>query len=160
LNDFGFLNSTLSNSTPFNCEREGLKYVAGYVAHRFVKERPDLCQKTADLSAFSRASLSWISSVSRGGLVVPSDSFMRDIFKMEKIFQFVNKKGVSLESNVVKTFQSCLINLFPHLPEELLKKYARTRIFLRIRTLNANVKEAEAEKNRLKRQRKLMQFQK
>jgi hypothetical protein len=146
------------NSPSFDCEDEGLKYVAGYVAHCFLKERPDLGEKTTDISAFTKYTSPWISALSRGGLVVPSEEFVAKVYEMEKIFICLHKDNVSLQRNVVKNFHALLLSKFPDLPSALLKKYARTRTFIRIRNLNNRLKVDDAAHATRKR-KQLFQFQ-
>ena len=146
------------NSPSFDCENEGLKYVAGYVAHSFLKERPDLGQKTTDISAFTPHTSPWISALSRGGLVVPSEEFLAQIYKMEKMFISIHKDKVSLQQDVIKNFYKLLLSEFPDLPSALLKKYARTRTFIRIRHLNNQLKVEETTTATRKR-KQLFQFQ-
>ena len=97
-------------------------------------------------------------AVSRGGLVVPSGHFMNEVYKMEVLFESIHQKSVLLELNVIRKFQTILIGKFPDLPEALLKKFARTRTFLRIRALNAKLKDIDIEKSWKQRQKKIAQF--
>ena len=95
-------------------------------------------------------------AVSRGGLVVPSEHFMNEVYKMEVLFESIHQKSVLLELNVIRKFQTILIGKFPDLPEALLKKFARTRTFLCIRALNAKLKDIDMKKAGSKGKRKLL----
>ena len=61
-----------TNFSNFDCGTEGLKYVAGYLAHAFRIKYPTLGCKTSLFreSFFTKTSAPWILSLSRGGLTV------------------------------------------------------------------------------------------
>ena len=77
---------------------------------------------------------------------------------IDQAFESIHQKSVLLELNVIRKFQTILIGKFPDLPEALLKKFARTRTFLRIRALNAKLKDIDIEKSWKQRQKKIAQF--
>ena len=146
------------HSAQFDCEHEGLKYVAGYVAHSFLLENPELGQKSCEIPAF-KSTAPWITALSRGGLVVPSEQFMKQIYEMEKVFVSIHKDSISYEKNIIKKFHKILVSRFPTLPSPVLKKYARTRTFIRIRFLNCQRKVFEEERNSARKRKQLFQFQ-
>lgn len=100
----------------------------------------------------------WISAISRGSLVIPSQQFLSKFYKMEKMFTSFHKDTVSHNMNVITTFHEKLLSTFPELPGPLLKKYARTRTFLRIRFLNNNLKAIEEEKYKRQKRKQFAQF--
>ena len=132
---------TASSKFPsFDCEAEGLKYVGGYIASKFLEKFPELGQKTAENSVFAKSFAPWIAALSRGSLVVPSENFMSQIYEMEKIFQKIHRDSISNETGIIKKFHQILVSTFPSLPSEVLKKFARTRTFIRIRFLNCQMR--------------------
>ena len=68
------------------------------------------------------------------------------------------KRPFIIGFQMIKKFQTILIEKCPDLPEALLKKFARTRTFFRIRALNAKLKDIEIEKSWRQRQKKIAQF--
>jgi len=140
------------------CENEGIKYVAGYVAHFFLKDHPELGQRSAEIPVLKKNTAPWISVLSRGGLVVPSENFMSQIYEMEKVFRLIHKDSISLQPKVISNFHKILVKKFPSLPRNLLKKYARTRTFIRIRFLNSQLKSIENDKNAARKRKQISQF--
>ena len=84
---------------------------------------------------------SWIEILSRGGLTVPSDQFFSTILKLDK--KFVNHHGsyISFEKNVMESLSTSLIMEFPDFDPDVINAFVKTRTFIRIRSLNAKLKE-------------------
>ena len=53
----------------------------------------------------------------------------------EDVFQKVHKDDISREANVIKKMQNSLVGLNLDLPEEVAKRFARVRSFIRIKYL-------------------------
>ena len=140
-------------------EQEGFKYVAGYIAHKFIQDLPELGEKSSEVPFFPKSSAPWITSLSRGGLVVPSESFVAQIYQMEKIFRAIHSDTISLEKEIIGQLHKVLLSKFPDLPSKILKKFSRTRTFIRIRFLNTRLKMIEEEKNAARKRKQLSQFQ-
>ena len=68
--------------------------------------------------------------------MIPSDELMADVYKMEKIFNSIHGNSVSLQHGVVKHLHQNYLKEFPHLSNEVLKKFARTRLFIRVKYIN------------------------
>ena len=101
--------STCSQIPSFDCQSEGLKYVAGYIASKFATTYPELGQKTSDFCIFERTTSPWINALSKGGLVVPSEDFLSKVYQLEKIFQSVHGSEVLSECNVIKKLANLYI---------------------------------------------------
>jgi hypothetical protein len=123
-----------------------------------LKDHPELGQKTAEIPILTKNTAPWISVLSRGGLVVPSEPFLEQIYEMEKLFRSIHNDSISLQPKVITNFHKILINKFPSLSRELLKKYARTRTFIRIRFLNSQLKSIEDDKNAARKRKQIFQF--
>ena len=136
---------TCAKVPSFDCETEGLKYVAGYIASKFIKKYPELGQKTSEFLLFERTTSPWISSLSKGGLVLPSEEFLSKIYQMEIIFQAVHSDTISGECNVIKKLSKLLKRDIPSVPEEVLNKFAKTWTFIRLKFLNCNLKLSQTE---------------
>ena len=106
-----------------------------------------LGQKTCEMSKFAKSPAPWITDLSRGGLVVPSDFFMQKVYSMEKIFSSFHGDSISFKENIIgQLFQVFEANL-PELSSEILRKYARTRTFIRLRFLNLKLRTFEVKLN-------------
>ena len=56
----------------FDCSREGLAYISGFLALKLSADFPDLGAKTSEISHIVGPSkFPWLSALSRGGLVQP-----------------------------------------------------------------------------------------
>ena len=120
----------------FDCEAEGLKYVAGYVASFFLDKFPELGQKTSNSTTSLKNSSPWITALSRGGLIIPSEQFMAQVYRMESIFKSIHANSISFEPKIIQKLHQVFLLEFPNLSSDVLKKYARTRTFIRIKFLN------------------------
>ena len=129
---------TCANVPSFDC-------VAGYIASKFIKKYPELGQKTSEFLLFERTTSPWISSLSKGGLVLPSEEFLSKIYQMERIFQAVHSDTISGECNVIKKLSKLLKRDIPSVPEEVLNKFAKTWTFIRLKFLNCNLKLSQTE---------------
>ena len=67
---------------------QGLIYIAGRIARKFMDTHPHLGKKTSDFNQYDDiGENTWLFTVSKGGLMVPSDEFMNDCEKFEAFFQ-------------------------------------------------------------------------
>jgi len=134
--------------------------VAGYVASKFLKKFPQLGQKTSDSSVFEKTLSPWIDALSKGGLVVPSEDFLCKVYQMEQIFRAVHGTNILGECNIIKKLSNLYIRELPSLPEEVLKKFAKTRTFIRLKYLNCKLKFDHGESVARRKRKQLEQFQK
>lgn len=144
----------------FDCESEGLKYVAGYVASKFLDKFPDLGQKTSDYSVFEETTAPWITALSKGGLVVPSEEFLSKVYQMEQIFLSVHGSEISKEHRAIEKLSSLYIKKVPSVPKEVAKKFAKTRTFIRLKYLNCKLHLAQGEGIARRKRKQLEQFSK
>ena len=137
------------SSIVFDCPTEALKYVAGFLAHKLRDKYPDLGEKTSETLSGARTESPWIHALSRGGLTAPSSDFMRKIISFEKIFKNIHGNSLYREEKVISFTIASIVKQFPKFPLDVIKKYVRTRIFIRIKFLNHQIRtEKEAKKNR------------
>ena len=148
-----------TNFSNFDCGTEGLKYVAGYLAHAFRIKYPTLGCKTSLFreSFFTKTSAPWILSLSRGGLTVPSQAFFENICKFENVFCDFHGKTVSREKQVVEALTSKIMTLHKVREGDIVKKFVRTRTFIRIKFLNHQL-QAEAQSLRARNAEKNKHF--
>ena len=142
-----FLNSPKSY---FDCHSEGLAYIAGYLAFKFKHEHPELGSKTSDEPLFQPDNSPWITALSRGGLMKPSDDFLMTVQQFEIEFKKFHGDGLNRCSNVTKRFAAVLESKFPRIPKDVIKKYSRVRTFIRLKDLNKNVREQKLTNRNLK----------
>ena len=132
---YGPLTTAVSPNS-FDCQNEGLSYVAGFIAAKLRNEFPELGEKTSEVSPFQETNYPWLAALSRGGLTQPSTEFFNQIKEFENIFQLFHGSNISKESNVIKNFQKVLLKKFPSLHPKIAMKYSRTRTFIRMKFLN------------------------
>lgn len=154
------LRSKPPKSTPcvelFDCFKEGMRYVAGFLAKSFLKTWPELGKKSSEFFFLEKVPSEWISLVSLGGLVQPSSLMMRMMTEFESIFQDFHKQQCHLGDNVMVSLMDCILMKFPGIPFPMVRKYVRTRTFIRIKYLNNQIKDDAARKKREK--KKLIEF--
>lgn len=121
-------------------ESEGLKYIAGYVARKFLKDRPDIGSGTKDIN--HREIPSWLQYLSFGAPIEPSDSFFNSIKQLEEQFnKFHGKKRIRCGKNVVKRTARFLSKKCDTLDSDVIHEFSRQRIFLRIKYFNVRLQE-------------------
>ena len=114
--------------------------------------------KTSDFCIFERTTSPWINALSKGGLVVPSEDFVSKVYHLEKIFQSVHGSEVLSECNVIKKLANLYIRAVPSVPSEVLKKFAKTRTFIRLKYLNCKLKFHQGESVARRKRKQLEQF--
>ncbi len=123
----------------FDCSREGLSYIAGFIAHKFYNEFPELGRKTSEIHFCERTDFPWISALSRGGLMEPSSEFFNQIEQFENLFNEFHGSGISSQVNVINKFNSFLLKRYPSTNPKVSLKFSRTRTFIRIKYLNHQI---------------------
>ena len=140
-----------------NPAAEGFSYWAGWLASKFRVKHRDLglgmpteqLEHLSDQSAFGETPV-WLGTISRGGLTVPSLWFKEMLLKFEDIFQSIHGNELSYEKGVITKLQKLISLAYPEMPADLVRTYARSRSFLRMRYLNHQVKEQKAADSREK----------
>jgi len=90
--------------------------------------------------------------------VVPSEEFMAKIYAMEKVFYAMHGSEISSEKFIIKKLSRILVQQFPSVPEVVVKKYAKTRTFIRIKYLNCKLAIAKGESIAERKRKQLSQF--
>ena len=145
-----------SPETNFDCSSEGLAYIAGYLAFKFKHQYPELGVKTCEAPVFPEDNSRWITALSRGGLMKPSNNFLQTVHLFEMEFVKFHGGKVNQASNVVKRFSNILETKFPNVPADVVKKFSRLRTFVRLKELNKEVREQQLTRRNSK---QLRQFQ-
>ena len=114
--------------------RQGLAYVAGYVAAKCAAVDKTLGRVTSEASAVPRdGRYAWLDAVSRGGLTVPSQRWLGQVEELEVTFVAIHRGGIDRGPGVVRRLAADAALKFPELDSRVLKKYAMTRTQLRAR---------------------------
>ncbi|CAL1278868.1 unnamed protein product [Larinioides sclopetarius] len=81
-----------------DCSAEGLKYLAGYIAHKYRKYDRSLAIPSGQSLAVSSKEKTWIEVLSRGGLLIPTDEWFEQIKKFEETFIEMHDKKNNFET--------------------------------------------------------------
>lgn len=122
---------------------QGLKYIAGYVAHRFKNKYKHLdlgvSTKTLDVSHCP----DWIEFVSRGHLMYPSEELIQLARILDSEFRIIHGETLIKEPLIFKRLADVVIENNPNIgnmfPYEIILCMARTRIYIRLRNLNKKI---------------------
>ncbi|GBM95119.1 hypothetical protein AVEN_46315-1 [Araneus ventricosus] len=118
-------------------EHEGLKYIAGYIASRVRSEDSSLGYFSAEKT--DSESAPWIYALSKGGLTVPTEAWLKITEEMECLFVSIHgKSGYHSGKNVTKQMIKILEEKYPDVNRKAIKIFSRLRTFIRIRYLNRN----------------------
>lgn len=138
----------IADAQEWNAE-QGLKYVTGYVAHRFKEKYPLLEDKSRML--VSPEEEDYISILSRGGLTYPSKIFFNAAKIMEQEFKKFHQKSLSPEKYIFKKVTELVDKRVKNIPHEVLLCLVRTRTYIRLRALNNLI----CNENRKRKEKKL-----
>lgn len=119
---------------------EGLRYLTGYVAFKLKEKYPELGTKTRLMPSPESPNWSWIETMSKGGLHVPSDDFFYCAQIIEESFSdFHGKNDLRNESRVIHKViclaKDKLKNI--QIPEEAVRRLILVRTYIRIRHINS-----------------------
>ena len=125
--------------------REALAFVAGYVASKCRHLHSGLGQPTSCAPASAFVPSRWLQTISRGSLYVPSEWWMDVVEDFNTRFCDVMGATADEAPGIMKRLVACVLAKAPELDERVARKLASTRLYLRVRWLNAARAEAEAE---------------
>ncbi|XP_035204443.1 uncharacterized protein LOC118179377 [Stegodyphus dumicola] len=158
MRDIVFDNSrlTLASEPAADCSVEGFRYLAGYIAYRGRKYDHSLGTPTEQLLHLpSDEHVGWIETLSRGGLLVPSEEWLKKISQFEVVFVSEHgKDGLSRNNNIMQTMCKKIAQKFPDVHNEIIKIYVKTRTFIRLRYLNTEMKKKKRNKADMKKAQK------
>jgi hypothetical protein len=89
--------------------------------------------------------------------MVPSPDFVLKIRQFENIFNEIHQDKINSSAGIIATTIEKIFNRFPTVPLEIIKTYAKTRTFIRIKFLNHQIS-AEKEAIKLRNAEKRKQF--
>lgn len=150
------ISSTTSSdmSTKQIYEKDGLIYIAGYLARKHQKEFPELgtyTYKNEAKNLHSYAMPSWVQSLSFGGLTEPSSSWKSDVERLDKWFVKIHKEKFKIKTKIVNRTTNFISKKEPLLAKKLINSFVRQRVFVRIKYLNLKKAEESYSLNKRKR---------
>lgn len=122
-------------------ENEALIYVAGYVAHRFRHKYPDLGTPTKNLPTTD----GWLSIISKGNCIYPSNDFQAAAVIMNEDFVKFHGQFFNRESHIFDKLTKIVLSKVTF-PVAMISCLVRTRTYIRLRFINAIVKQQNCEK--------------
>ena len=127
---------------------QGLTYLAGRIARKFRDKYPDLGWKTSETSFYEDTGLyTWLYSVSKGGLTRPSDDFMNDVEKFEKLFNEFHGDDVDRKCRVLDRFTKVLVDEFGKKYDlKIYQFFTKARTYIRIKALILKIREEKKNK--------------
>ena len=133
--------------------KEALRYLTGYVAFKLKCKYPCLGQKMSDTNEMTKReeNLTWIETVSKGWLTIPSDDFWKCAQIMEERFlNFHGQNDLRRESGIIKVLTNIVseISAAISIPTEAISYLVRTRTYIRLRHINKCVLSREEQRNR------------
>ena len=112
-------------------EIQGMLYVAGYLSHKFRSEFPQFGQHSPTLSDHELEKLPWPMILSRGGLCVPTPSFLSEVGKLESVLNAYNGiQSLSREKHVLKNRTKHMVSQFTQLPKKIVTLFVKTRFLI------------------------------
>jgi hypothetical protein len=131
-----------------SCEFAGKEYVAGYVAFKLYKTHPQLRASVEELERFGR--ISWVKSLRKNNLVVPSVQWLNFVSILEEEFQNLHRRGdknkIYLKTGVLKGFCKSLSIKYNEIPVKAMELYVKTRLHIKIKTANKKIIEERRER--------------
>ena len=137
--------------------RAGLGYVAGYLARKCKAVAPNLTDADEAGHGAVTPALEWTRRRSRGGLTLPSAEWLELVEAFEVQFCLLNgTSDIDRQPGLLRRLIDHLQTKYPSVPKKVLKKYATTRVHLRIRWLNREYKAVRAAKREARRMKYML----
>lgn len=135
---------------------EGLKYITGYVAHRFRDKYKNLGTLSQELEPINDAP-DWLQFTSRGKLLYPSNELMKVATTMDNEFHKFHGNSLSDDRFIFNELTKRTMEKLPHIdiPYEVILRLSRTRTYTRLRDLNRKISLSNSQR---KLERKMSKF--
>lgn len=132
---FQFLSNDENTSSTVTAQnvigRNGLQFLAGYVAHWFRLEYPELGSTN-----FDDPNCSWISTLNKGNLLHPSNNLLKAIYCTEEVFNQFHGSGLKKSPFIIQEVLNNVQAKYSCIPDTVLSCFIRTRTFIRLKHLN------------------------
>ena len=118
------------------CKKNGLHWIAGFIARRYRNVQPELGAYTKDVT-FKHENNKFTSVLNRGGLTIPTKSWFSDLKVMEALFDAHHPKNrLCPGRGVTYHFFTLLASKFPSYDRRVLTLVTKLLTLFRIRTWN------------------------
>jgi hypothetical protein len=117
-------------------EKDGLSYIAGYLAKKHHDKYPYLGEYTYKASFHSYSLPSWVQNLSFGGLTEPSAKWLQQVDAMNNYFEELHKDIFSQKIKIVEETTDYIAEKLRDIPRELVRSFCKQRVFIRIKFLN------------------------
>lgn len=118
-------------------ENEGLIYIVGYVAHRFRHTHPNLGDPTRSVQIRN----DWLSLISKGGCIYPTNEFIEIGKKMNIAFTKFHGNDLSREPYIFDKLTDIVLDeIKSDFPRKVIACLVRTRTYIRLKSLNIRIK--------------------
>ena len=134
--------------TGVTAEASAMAYVAGFVARQSVLGQPSARTEEGPIEGL------WTKLRSMGGLTIPTTEFLNKFIEMNRQFCAYHDQHtdhLSREPGAIRELLKALIRRHPSLPTKVVRRFVRTRTFIRLRTVNHKRKEALRRREKRKR---------
>lgn len=127
-------------------EDNALLYITGYVAHRFRNRYPDLGVPTKSLPHLFN---DWICTLSKGNCMYPSTNFLNAAIITEEEFLKLHGHFFSKEDKIFDKLTNIVsMKTNNQFPKEVIACLVRTRTYIRLRTMNKDIKQNNVQKKK------------
>ena len=144
-----------------NVKNEALSYIAGYIAYKLRKAGKflDIGQPTAKCMQENDADScqSWIMTLSKGGLLVPSENLLTNVKDMEDVFNS-SYETFSRSTNIFKNLIEACNKKIPHVQHEIVEEFVKLRLKIRLKHLNEEHRNIKKQKWECKNAKKAKMF--
>ena len=142
---------------------QGLTYVLGFIARKFRRDHPDLGKPTLLMTKRETddSLCTWILRISKGGLVAPSDEFLKDGQAFEEEFNKFHacKQKYDGKPWVIKRFTEVLAKRFgSKYSWKVYEMFAKTRTNIRIKDLNKQLRDKQGRQTGIREHKQLGQL--
>ena len=152
--------SPLISQAELDPGNEALKYLAGYLAHKFRFQFPCFGNKTNTPSGFQQLSFPWIAALTRGGLTFPTLEFVSKVQQLEETFISIHGDSLKKGPGLIKNASELMLRKHQSLlPDEVIKAFVKTRTFIRIKELNHRLRR-DVDKAKQRNEAKMAHFKK
>lgn len=132
---------TFSSPEKLLSTSEGIKYLAGYLAHKANEPALGIVTPSSSVSANTLHNTMWLSQMTSGSFTIPTPELVNYVWQMELYFQAFHGSGLSLLTcpKVTRTFTRILEEKMPQLPKKVLHLFSKTRTLIRMRVMQGKM---------------------
>ena len=134
--------------------REGLAYVAGYLAYKLRSVDSSLGTVSSQCPPGGAGpDCTWLGELSRGGLYMPSPKWLQQVQAFDVVFCVMHAGDIDRGPGVIRRLRESLEMKYPHVDPRVVKKFAVTRTHLRLKHIQRKLAASHKEDRNAKRMR-------